>query len=113
MPSLGIGHVNARNKFCLADDLMEPFRPLVDRMVRENSEDWASDITPDARSELAGMMACSIATDDGDTDLFRVMTLVTNSLVALFEGNAKNLYLPREIAFVKMPRLPGMEARNP
>jgi hypothetical protein len=52
-------------------------------------------------------------TDDGDTDLFRVMTLAVNSLVALFEGKAKQLYLPREIAFVKMPRLPGMEARNP
>jgi hypothetical protein len=52
-------------------------------------------------------------TDDGDTDLFRVMTLAVNSLVALFEGKAKKLCLPREIAFVKMSRLPGMEARNP
>lgn len=110
VPSLGIGHVNARNNFCLADDLMEPFRPLVDRLTRENREDWAGEITPDARTELAGMMARSIATDDGETDLYRAMTLVVNSLVGLFEGKEKKIALPGEIAFLKMSRLPGLEA---
>lgn len=113
VPSLGIGHVNARNNFCLADDLLEPFRPLVDRMVRENSEAWSDEITPDARIELAGMMARLIWTDDGETDLYRAMTLVVNSLVGLFEGKAKRLSMPREIAFLTMPNLPGMEPRHP
>jgi CRISPR-associated protein Cas1 len=111
-PSLGVGHLNARNNFCLADDLLEPFRPLVDRLVLENREAWKGDITPEARSELAGMMARTILTDDGETDLYRAMTLVVNSLADLFEKKAKKLYLPKEIAFITTPRLPGMEARH-
>jgi len=113
VPSLGIGHVNARNNFCLVDDLMEPFRPLVDRLVRENREAWRGEITPEARGELAGMMARTIMTDDGETDLYRAMTLVANGLVNLFEGTAEKLYLPKEIAFVTMSCLPGLEARHP
>ncbi len=113
IPSLGIGHVNARNNFCLADDLMEPFRPLVDRIVRKNREYWAGEITLDARAELAGMMARTIMTDEGETDLYRAITMLVNSLVGLFEGNARKLSLPKEMAFVKMSRLPGMESRHP
>ena len=37
------------------------------------------------------------------------MTLVVGSLVNVFEGETKKLYLPKEIAFVAMSRLPGME----
>lgn len=113
VPSLGIGHVNARNNFCLVDDLMEPFRPLVDRLARENREAWEGEITSDARNVLAGMMARQVAADDGDTDLYRAMTLLVNSLVSMFEGKEKRLTLPREIAFLTMPSLPGMEQRHP
>lgn len=42
-PSLGLQHHNRYNPFCLADDLMEPFRPLVDRAVY----DWIQDHDPD------------------------------------------------------------------
>lgn len=111
LPSLGVGHINARNNFCLVDDLMEPFRPLVDRLVRENRESWDGEITPHGRSELAGIMTRTIMTDEGETDLYRAMAMVVNSLVKLFEGEEKKLYLPKEIAFVKTPHLPGMEAR--
>jgi CRISPR-associated protein Cas1 len=110
VPSLGVGHVNARNNFCLADDLLEPFRPLVDRLVHQKREEWAGELTPDARAELAGMMARGVMTEDGETDLYRAMTIVVNSLVNVFEGNRKQLYLPKEIAFMAMSRLPGMEA---
>ena len=111
VPSLGVGHINARNNFCLVDDLMEPFRPLVDRLVRENRETWMGEITAHGRGELAGMMMRTIMTDEGETDLYRAMAMVVNSLVKLFAGEEKKLYLPKEIAFVKTPYLPGMEAR--
>jgi len=112
VPSLGVGHVNTRNNFCLVDDVMEPFRPLVDRLVRENREDWDGEMTPDARAELAGIMVRTIATEDGETDLYRAMTLVVNSLVGVFEGKEKKLILPKEIAFLNMSRLRGLEARS-
>jgi CRISPR-associated protein Cas1 len=57
VPSLGVGHINARNNFCLVDDLVEPFRPLVDRLEWKIRHEWAGEITPEASAELAGMMA--------------------------------------------------------
>ncbi len=108
-PSLGVGHVNARNNFCLVDDLVEPFRPLVDRLVWEHRQEWNGDITLEARTDLAGMMARTLVAEDGETDLYRAMTLTVNSLINLFEGKAMRISLPREIAFVKSPRLPGLE----
>ena len=110
VPSLGVGHINARNNFCLVDDLVEPFRPLVDRLVWKNRDEWAGEITPEARAELAGMMARSIQTANGETDLFRAMSLVVHSLVNVFETDAGGIDLPRKIAFVTSPRLPGMES---
>lgn len=110
IPSLGVGHINARNNFCLADDLLEPFRPLVDRLVRQRREEWVGKLTPPGRAELAGMMARTVMTEDGETDLYRAMTIVVNSLVNVFEGERQALYLPKEIAFVDTSRLPGMES---
>ncbi len=109
VPSLGVGHVNARNNFCLADDLVEPFRPLVDRLVWKNRSKWADELTPEARKELAGMMSRSIRTEDGETDLFRTMTMVAISLANLFEGTVSKLYMPGKVAFVDSPRFPGFE----
>lgn len=109
IPSLGVGHVNARNNFCLADDIMEPFRPLVDRLVWKSRKEWTGDLTPQARADLAGMMSRSIQTEEGETDLFRVMTMVAVSLANLFEGTVNKLYLPPEIIFSDSPKLPGLE----
>jgi len=108
VPSLGVGHINARNNFCLVDDLIEPFRPLIDRLVRKNADHWNGDLSPQARGTLAGVMAGTLATRDGDTDLYRVMTLCVTSLITLFEHRTGTLDLPPEISFVQMPELPGM-----
>jgi CRISPR-associated protein Cas1 len=109
IPSLGVGHINARNSFCLVDDLMEPFRPLVDRLVWHYQVEWGGDLTDQARSQLAGIMQGAILTKGGETDLYRAMTLVVNSLVAVFEGDLKKIEIPTEIEFVKMPRFPGFD----
>lgn len=109
-PALGVWHVNTRNNFCLADDLLEPFRPLVDRVVYRNKDSWSGELSPKAKTNLAGIMAGSILTDEGETDLFRVMTFVVSSLVDAFEGAQQSLNLPGEIAFVGAPQLPGLKA---
>ena len=42
LPTFGIHHSNRYNAYCLADDIMEPYRPIVDKLIIENSryEDW-------------------------------------------------------------------------
>ncbi|MCY3628157.1 MAG: type II CRISPR-associated endonuclease Cas1 [Gammaproteobacteria bacterium] len=99
-PSLGVGHVNSRNNFCLVDDLIEPFRPLVDRIVWQNQRDWKGEISNSSKEQLAGIMEKNIMLDSGETDLFRTMTIVVSSLVSVFEKSKDNLELPSEIKFV-------------
>jgi CRISPR-associated protein Cas1 len=53
-PSLGIHHRSRDNPFCLADDLMEPYRPLVDSEVRRIVGEWGHDMamTPAIKQRL-------------------------------------------------------------
>lgn len=109
IPSLGVGHINARNNFALVDDLIEPFRPLVDRTVYEHRHIWDSEVTLDAKATLAGLMDRMVKTPEGETDLFRVMIMLVNSLVQQFEGETDKLRLPAQLMFSKSPLLPGIE----
>ena len=51
-PCLGIFHHNELNQFNLADDLIEPFRPLVDLFVASTVPDDDGDLTPDIKHQL-------------------------------------------------------------
>jgi len=53
-PSLGIFHKNLENPFCLVDDLMEPFRPLVDFYCREFAEEV--ELTPRVKRRLVDVL---------------------------------------------------------
>ncbi len=46
-PSLGVHHHGRTNPFCLADDLMEPYRPLIDGVVAEITGEWGADVALD------------------------------------------------------------------
>lgn len=50
-PSLSLHHHNRYDTFCLADDLMEPFRPVVDRVVAGLRDDRGADVPPDRESK--------------------------------------------------------------
>ncbi|TCS61620.1 type II CRISPR-associated endonuclease Cas1 [Varunaivibrio sulfuroxidans] len=109
VPSLGVGHINMRNNFALVDDLIEPFRPLVDRLVYAHRHTWEGDVSPEAKTLLAGMMERTVRAQDGETDLFRIMALLVNSLVHQFEGQDTKLELPEKLEFISNPSLPGLD----
>ena len=54
LPTLGIHHHNKYNAYCLADDIMEPYRPYVDRLVYDIVEQYGEDVelSKDIKSEL-------------------------------------------------------------
>lgn len=68
-PTFGIHHANQNNAFPLADDLMEPYRPLVDRMVATLLEADITSVTSDAKKALAGLSAFDIETPAGASPL--------------------------------------------
>lgn len=53
---LGIHHVNEFNPFNLVDDLMEPFRPIIDLWVADNLEELLFELTRQQRNELAAIV---------------------------------------------------------
>lgn len=94
-PALGIHHHNRYDAFCLADDLMEPYRPLVDlavaRYVAKNGREVEIDKT--AKAALIGPLMEHYAVGDESRSLFDIVHLLAVSLVKLFEGNRKTLVL--------------------
>jgi len=63
-PSLGIHHRNAANSMCLIDDLMEPFRPLIDWEVSK-MERVAEALTKDEKVRLVGLIKLKVRSDTG------------------------------------------------
>ena len=66
-PTVGLHHRHRENPFCLADDLMEPYRPLVDGEVAEITGTWGPDapLNTDAKRRLIGLMETRIG-DGGE-----------------------------------------------
>jgi CRISPR-associated protein Cas1 len=63
LPVLGIHHTNKYNAYCLADDIMEPFRPIVDKMVVEYLEfnkNIGDDLTKEDKAYLLQIPATDI-----------------------------------------------------
>jgi CRISPR-associated protein Cas1 len=103
LPTLGIFHRNQYNAYCLADDIMEPYRPYVDRVVAglvaaHKAETAALIITPALKKQLLGIPAITVTLDDEKCPLMNAMQRTTASLVRCFEGKARKLQYPDMIA---------------
>lgn len=60
LPALGLHHSNRSNAFCLADDFMEPLRPLVDAVVRRLARGGVQHLDREAKTELLGLLAAEV-----------------------------------------------------
>jgi CRISPR-associated protein Cas1 len=54
-PSIGLHHSNRANAFALADDLMEPYRPIIDRGVYNLVQDGVVEVSPAAKTALVAL----------------------------------------------------------
>jgi CRISPR-associated protein Cas1 len=93
-PSIGIHHHNEGNPMRLADDLVEPFRPLVDRAVLGLLRGGATDVTPDAKKILVNVLYADLDTARGVTPVMGAITALAVSLAQIFEGERAELDLP-------------------
>lgn len=96
-PSLGVHHGNRYNAFCLADDLMEPLRPVVDRAVGKwcaefEPPDWTLNKT--AKLNLIGCVAARYRADGESRTLFDILGRVAQALAAALTGEGKELRFP-------------------
>lgn len=93
-PSLGVHHRNRNDHMVLVDDLMEPFRPLVDLMVLRLVEAGTEDVTPAAKRDLALMTAVDMRTVQGRTPLAVCLERLAISLSLSYDEGELRLELP-------------------
>lgn len=94
-PALGIHHRNRYDAFCLADDLMEPYRPLVDRAVAQYVALHGLDAPVDkqAKAAVIGPLLARYPIAEEQRSLFEIVHFAAVSLVGIFEGKRKSLVL--------------------
>jgi CRISPR-associated protein Cas1 len=100
-PSIGLHHDSEQNAFNLADDLIEPFRPLVDLHVAKNvpvGQSERTDLIPGDKAELVSLLNADVRMPRGDMTVLVAVEQSTESLVRLFDDDAQSeLELPRVI----------------
>ena len=98
LPALGIFHRNKYNAFCLADDIMEPYRPYVDLLVlnilKEVSDDFDGELTKEIKQKLLQVPVIDIKIDGEGSPLMVGMQRTTASLMKCFEGESRKILYP-------------------
>lgn len=94
--SLGIHHRNKYNPYCLADDIMEPFRPYVDSLVLDIIEDTPEmeELTPAIKRRLLEIPSIDIVIDGKSSPLMVGAQRTTASLASCFEGTSRKIIYP-------------------
>lgn len=96
LPTLGIHHHNRYNAYCLADDIMEPYRPYVDRLVYEITEQYGIDIelSKDIKAELLSIPTLDVVINDKRSPLMVGVAQTTASLYKCFSGELRKIAYP-------------------
>lgn len=97
LPTLGIHHRNQYNHYCLADDIMEPYRPFADALVYEivQNGEGHSELSTSVKKQLLGLATADALFRDERSPLMIATQRTTASLAKCFEGNAKKVLYPR------------------
>lgn len=103
LPALGIFHSNKYNAYCLADDIMEPYRPFVDKLVVEWLEQLSGSIEPikpielnkASKAHLMSIATQDVMIDDLKRPLMVAVTTTTASLQACYQGKKRVISYPK------------------
>jgi len=109
-PSIGVHHANRGNPFALADDLIEPFRPLVDALTVRLRSAGIDTVTPEAKRAYAGLIALDLPGAGGMvTTVSLAATRAAQSLARSFQtGRAADLILPQSPSALELTGLDAL-----
>jgi len=96
LPTLGIHHRNKYNAYCLADDIMEPYRPYVDKIVLkiiDNGENFL-ELGSSIKSQLLGIATVDVRFERGRSPLMVGLQSTTASLAKCYEGKNRKILYP-------------------
>lgn len=97
LATLGIHHHNRYNSFCLADDIMEPYRPYVDEIVVELFRNHPGSFTVEKehKAELLKLMAIDVVIGEVKRPLMVALSITTASLARCFSGESRKITFPK------------------
>lgn len=95
LPTLGIHHHNRYNAYCLADDIMEPYRPFVDRLVVETMASCSdTEVTTAIKSRLLTVPTLEVNIGGQRSPLMVAASQTSASLARCFAGESRRLTYP-------------------
>ncbi|TJZ62989.1 type II CRISPR-associated endonuclease Cas1 [Sphingobacterium olei] len=96
LPTLGIFHRNKYNAYCLADDIMEPYRPFVDRIVYKLVAEgtYLEELNTEIKTRLLLLPQVNVVFDDMTSPLLIGVSRTTASLARCFEGTSRKINYP-------------------
>lgn len=96
LPTLGIHHKNKYNAYCLADDIMEPYRPYADRLVLETIQKCpdTEDINKEIKSMLLTLPVIDVKINKQQRPLLVAVAETTASLAQCFAGKRRKIKYP-------------------
>jgi CRISPR-associated protein Cas1 len=111
-PSIGVHHAHRGNPFALADDVIEPFRPLVDALTVRLVARGITSVSPEAKRAFAALIALDLPGEAGAiTTVSLAATRAAQSLARSFQtGRAADLVLPQPPSALE---LAGLDALLP
>jgi CRISPR-associated protein Cas1 len=96
LPTLGVFHRNRYNAYCLADDMMEPYRPFVDAVVRDiiNTTSQVENLTSELKNKLLKLPVTDVFIQDEKSPLMIAMQRTAVSLSKCYAGELRKIAFP-------------------
>lgn len=102
LPTLGLFHSSEQNAFNLADDLIEPYRPVVDLYVATHRKsDDSADLSPDDKVALVGLLNVDVGMPRGVMSVLASVEQAAESFARLYDGGSERI--------LELPRLIGLQ----
>lgn len=93
----GIHHRNRYNAYCLADDIMEPYRPYVDDLVIsmiKNQKELPEELSVEIKREMLMIPVIDVMINSTHSPLMIAVGQTTASLAKCFGGDARKIVYP-------------------
>lgn len=100
LPTFGIHHSNRYNAYCLADDIMEPYRPIVDKLIIEKLDgmkEIPAELSRELKISLLEIPILDTRIGGKRSPLMNAVSLTTNSLYRCFAGESRKLLYPEVV----------------
>lgn len=97
LPTLGIFHHNRYNAYCLADDIMEPYRPIVDKLILEvckEINEYPNQLNTELKAKILQIPVLDTFIDGARSPLMNAVATTTVSLAKCYSGESRKILYP-------------------